>query len=155
MLKPAVRYFSFFHQMMTLKNYEKCFWFHLKSFFRSQDILVFVLFSLPYFPPVSHCLRRWSKIYLKVYDAISWLNKNLKTNIIWHLEAESRPDIETWSIDRVLNNEHLYGKKNAENVHQMLLRDSFLIQVNSPQQLIHARNSFENKIFWNRIIKNP
>ena len=56
------------------------------------------------------------------------------------------------SIDRLLNKEHFYGKimrwKNpAENVHQKLDPDSFLILVNNPTQPLHARNSFENKIF--------
>ena len=30
----------------------------------------------------------------------------------------------------------------------------FLILVNNPKQEAHARNPFENKIFWKRIIKN-
>ena len=30
------------------KNYEKCFLFHLKSTFRSQDIQIFVIFPLPF-----------------------------------------------------------------------------------------------------------
>ena len=30
------------------KNYEKCFLFHLKSSFRSRDIQMFVIFSLPF-----------------------------------------------------------------------------------------------------------
>ena len=35
----------------SFKNYEKCFLFHLKSSFRSQDIQLFVLFpSFPHFP---------------------------------------------------------------------------------------------------------
>ena len=33
-----------------------------------------------------------------------------KTHTVWYLEKEGRPKIETWSIDRALNNEHFYGK---------------------------------------------
>ena len=40
-------------------------------------------------------------------------------------------------------------------MHQKLVPDSFFILVNNPKQPLHARNSFKNKIFWNRIIKNP
>ena len=38
-------------------------------------------------------------------------------------------------------------------MHQKLVPDPFLILVNNPKQLLHAKNSFENKIFWKRIIK--
>ena len=35
-------------------------------------------------------------------------------------------------------------KKHAENVHQKLILDPFLILVHSPKQPLHARNSFTN-----------
>ena len=54
---------------------------------------------------------------LKVYDIINCLSKNLVTTFVWYLEKEKRYDIETLSIDRVLNKEHLHEKKHAENVH--------------------------------------
>ena len=38
---------------------------------------------------------------------------------------------------------------------QKLVTDPFLILENNPKQPTHARNSFENKIFCKRIIKNP
>ena len=38
------------------------------------------------------------------------LNKNLITYFVWYLKKEKRYDIETLSIDRVLNKEHFYGK---------------------------------------------
>ena len=47
--------FLFFHQMIALKNYEKCFLFHLKSSFRSRDIQIFVFPAFPLFLPVGHC----------------------------------------------------------------------------------------------------
>ena len=46
-------------------------------------------------------------------------------------------------------------KKHAENVHQKLSTESFLILLNKPKQPLYARVFFENKIFWNRIIKKP
>ena len=112
--KVCVRYFSsnfyFSPNDSPLKNYEKCFLFLLKSCFRSQDIQIFVIPSSPLFPPVSHCLRGWSKIDFKVYDIIDCLNKNLTTHFVWYLEKEERYKIETLSIDTVLIKEHSYGK---------------------------------------------
>ena len=92
------------------KTMKDVFLFHLKSSFRSRDIQVFVSPSSPFFLPVSHCFRAWSKINLKVYDVIDCLNKNLITHFVWYLEKEKRYDIETLSIDGVLNKEHFYGK---------------------------------------------
>ena len=86
-----------------LKTYEKCFLFHRKRFFRSQEIQIFVFLPCTLFPPVNHCLKRWLKINPKVYDVINWSNKNSETHIAWYLEKQTRSDIETWSIDRVLN----------------------------------------------------
>ena len=93
-----------------IKNYEKCFLFHWKSSFHTQDIKIFVFSSSPLFFPVSHCLRGWSRKNLKIYDVINCLNKNLITHFVWYLEKEIRCDIETLSIDRELNKEHFYGK---------------------------------------------
>ena len=92
------------------KNYEKCFLFHQKSSFSTQDIQSFVFSSsLPFFP-VTHCLRGWSKKNLKIYDIINCLNKNLITHFVWYLEKEMRCDIETLFIVRELNMEHFFGK---------------------------------------------
>ena len=41
-LSPSKK-LALFASMKALKNYEKCFWFHLKNSFRSQDIEIFVL----------------------------------------------------------------------------------------------------------------
>ena len=102
--------FLFFTKLQPFKNYEKCFLFHLKTSFRSRDIQIFVFPPSPLFLPVSHCLRAWSKINLKVYDVINCLNKNLITHFVWYLEKEIRFDIETLSIGRLLNTKHFYGK---------------------------------------------
>ena len=99
-----------FHQTIALKNYEKCFLFHVKSSCCSQDIQIFVFLSSSLFLPVSHCFRGWSKINLKVYDIVNCLHENSITRFIWYLGKEKRYDIETLSIDKVLNKEHFYGK---------------------------------------------
>ena len=124
-----------------------------RTFFYSEYIQIFVFLSSLLFPLVSHCSRRRLKINLKIHDIINRLNKKLKTHVIWYLEKERRSDIETWWIDRVLNKEHL-----IENVcrkcAQKIDSDPFLILVNSLKQPLHARKSFQNKIFRKRIIKN-
>ena len=61
-------------------------------------------------------------------------------------EKEKRYDIETLSTDIVLDKEHLNEKNHAENMNQRLIPDPFLILVNNSKQLIHARNSFTNRI---------
>ena len=130
------------------------FLFHLNSYFHSRDIQVFVFLSSPLFVPVIHCFRDRSKISLKVYDVINGLAKNLITHFVWYLEKEKRYDIETLSIDRVLKRTFLW-KNHIEIKCQKLVPDLFLIFVNNPKQPLHARSSFENKIFWRRIIKKP
>ena len=64
-------------------------------------------------------------------------------------------DIETLSIDRELNKEHFLWKNHAENMHQKLAPDPFLILLNNPKQPLDAGNSFKNKVFRKRIIKKP
>ena len=38
-------------------------------------------------------------------------------------------------------------ENHAENAHQKLVPEPFLILVNNPKQSLHARNYFKNKIF--------
>ena len=88
----------------TMKN---AFYFIKKAFL----VLKIIKFpSFTFFLPVGHCFRGWSKINLKVYDAISCLNKNSIAHLVWYLEKEKRYDTETLSIDGVSNKEHFYGK---------------------------------------------
>ena len=65
----------------TMKNV----FFHLKSYFHSQDIQIFVLLSSPLFFPLSHCLRGWSKKNLKIYDIINCLNKSFIYIFIYYI----------------------------------------------------------------------
>ena len=44
-------------------------------------------------------------------------------------------------------------ENHAENVHQKLAPDPFLILLNNLKQTLYAGNSFENKKFWKMIIK--
>ena len=67
------------------------------------------------------------------------------THFVQYLK-EKRYDIETLSIDRVLNNEQFYWKI-MQKMYQKLFLDPFLTLVNKPKKPLHARNSFKNKIF--------
>ena len=52
---------KFFHQ--PLKNYEKCFLFHLKSSFRFRDIQIFVIFALPFHTcQIQKDKRKWNNV---------------------------------------------------------------------------------------------
>ena len=118
-----------------------------------KNVFYFIVFpSSPLFLPVSLWVRGCLKINLKVYDVINCVNMNLITHFICYLGKEKRYDIETVSIDRVWT---FLWKNHAENGHQKLVPDLFFILVNNPKQSLHARNSFKNKIFWKKIIKNP
>ena len=111
-LKPvsAIFYQIFiFHQMIGLGKLWKKFFISSKKLFSFLRYLIFCIFIFPFFFPVSHCFKGWSKKNLKIY-VINCLNKNLITNFVWYLEKEIRCDIETWSIDKELNKEHFYGK---------------------------------------------
>ena len=142
--------FSFLTKWYLFKNYEKCFLFHLKTFFCCRDIQIFVFSSSPLFSPVQRCLGGWSMINHKVYDVIICLNKNLRTHFAWYLGKEKRYGTETLPIDRVLNKAHVYGK-----IMQKMCTKNFLLLVNISKQPLHARNYFENKTFWKIITKKP
>ena len=89
--------------MIALQKLWKMFFISSKKLFQSRDVSIFAFPSSPLFLPVSHWFRAWSKINLKAYDIINCLNKNLVTHLVWYLEKEKSYDIETLSIDRVLN----------------------------------------------------
>ena len=88
----------------------KKFFISSKKLFFSQDIQIFVFLPSRLFFHVSHCFRSWSKKILKVYDVINCLNKKLITHFVWYLDKEIRRDIETLSIERVVNKEYFDGK---------------------------------------------
>ena len=76
--------FLFFPQMITLQDLlKKCFLFHLKSSFRSEDILIFVVFSLLFHTLMSWiCLHKFAdvnfRITLKEYTSIhTWSSRVL------------------------------------------------------------------------------
>ena len=52
-----------------------------------------------------------------------------------------------WSIDRVLKKEYFYGRKYVENVHQKLVRDPFLMLVNSRKQPMQGKKLLRIKYF--------
>ena len=80
--KACVRYFSFFfHQMTALKWLRKMLFISSKKLFWLSRYSTFCISVFPYFCPVSHWLRGWWEINLKVYDVSSCLSKNLITHI--------------------------------------------------------------------------
>ena len=99
-----------FHQMIALQNLWKMFFISTKKLFSFSRHSNFCIFVFPSFFSVSHCFRGWSKKSLKVYEAISSLNKNLITNFVWYLVKEKSCGIGNLSIDRELNKEHFYKK---------------------------------------------
>ena len=109
-IKTWVRYFLKIFSLspnVSLSKTMKDVFISSKKLFSFSRYLNFCIF--PLFLPVSHCVRAWSKINLEVYDIINCLNNNL-IHLVWYLEKEKRYGIEILSIDRVLNNEHFYGK---------------------------------------------
>ena len=113
LFKACVRYFlsNFYsHQIITFQKLWKMFFISSKKLFSFSRYSDFCIFIFPSFPSLSHCFRCLSKINLKVYDVINCLNENLVTHFVWYLEKEKRYEIETLSIDRVLNKGHFYGK---------------------------------------------
>ena len=142
----------FFHQMIAIQKL-KIFLFDLRSSFRSRDIQIFVYSSSPLFFPVSHCFRSWFKKNIKVYDVIYCLNKNL-THFVWYLEKEISYDIETLSIDRVLNTEHFYEKIMQKMCTPKASPRPLFILLNNPKQPLHARNFFKISYFERGLSKS-
>ena len=141
-----------FHQMIAIEKLWKMFFISSKKLFLFLRYSNFCIFVFPSFFPVSHCFRGWFQENRKVYDVIICLNKNFITRFVWYLEKGIRCDIDTLSIDGMLNTEHFLRKNHAENVHQKLAPNPFLILLNNTKQILHAGNSFENKKFWKMII---
>ena len=69
-------------------------------------------FCISVFPfPVDHCFRGWSKINLKTYlRRQQILRRQQLSKLELNVEKEKIYDIETLSIDTVLNEEHFYEK---------------------------------------------
>ena len=99
-----------FHQMIALQKLRKMVFISSKKLFSFSRYSNFCMFLFPLFFPVSHCFIGWFKENLKVHDVINCLNKNLITHYAWYLKKKIRCDIETLSIDIVLNPEHFNGK---------------------------------------------
>ena len=64
--------FYFFTKWEPIKNYEKCFLFRLKSSYPSQDIQIFVIFSLLYQNfQIQKDKRKWNNLW---YHELAWIN---------------------------------------------------------------------------------
>ena len=96
------------HQMIALQKLRQMLFISLKKLFSFSRYSNFYISIFPSFSLWQPLFRGWSKINLKVYDVINWQYTNLITHFVWYLKKEKRYDIETLSIDRVLNKEHFY-----------------------------------------------
>ena len=64
--------FLFFYQMITLWKHEKHFLFHLKSYFRSRDIQMFVTFSLPFHTfQIQKDKWKWNNLWCNEFTCIN------------------------------------------------------------------------------------
>ena len=108
-VKACVCYFYqifIFHQMIALQKLWKMLFISSKSSFRSEDNQIFLFPSFSLFLPLGHCFRGWSKINLRVYDAINCLNKKSITHFVCYLEKEKRWHenvVHWWSIYQIKN----------------------------------------------------
>ena len=114
LFKACVRYFYqifiFSPNDSPSKTMKNAFYFIKKALFSLEIIKFFYFCPSLSFLALSHCFRGWSKINLRVYDAISCLNKNLIQHFVCYLEKEKRYNTESLSIDGVSKKEHFYGK---------------------------------------------
>ena len=114
-LVSAIFYQIIFYQMIALKKLWKIFFISFKKLFSFSRYSNFRIFFFPSFFPRQSLHRCWFKRNLKVYDVINCLNKNSITHFVWYLGKEIKCDIETLSIDRVINTEHFLGKIMQKN----------------------------------------
>ena len=109
-LVSAIFYQIFISDQMIVLQKLKMFFIPSKKLFSFSRYSNFCISVFLFFPSVSHCFRGWLKINFEVDDVINFLTKNLITHFVWYLEKGKKYDIETFSIDRVLNQEHFYWK---------------------------------------------
>ena len=107
MFKACICYFFikflFVHQMIALWKLWKIFFISSEKHFLFSRYSDFCSSVFQSFSP-SQPLLQWL-----IYDATNCLWKNI-TYFVWYVGKEKRYDIESLSIDRVLNKEHFYGK---------------------------------------------
>ena len=97
------------HQMIALQKLWKMLFISSKKLSSFSRYSNFCISVFPLFSPCQPLL--WRLIEDKSQSLYRGLNKNLITHLITHyLKKEKRYDVETLSIDRVLNKEHFYWK---------------------------------------------
>ena len=85
----------------TSKTMKNVFLFHLKSYFRSWDVQIFIFSSSPLFSLVSHCFRGWLKKKSKItcefalhtYMIELWISPGCSykfTNIVYVQQEKSQ-----------------------------------------------------------------
>ena len=103
---------------------------------------------------ISYWLKGWPKLNLKVQDVSNCLLKNLITHFVWYIEKEKTCDIKLCQLtENYVRN--IFMEKSCRQCAPKAVPDSFLILVNNLKQLLDARDSFKNEIFWKRAIKKP
>ena len=93
-----------------LKMMTKAFYFILKSFFRSQDIYIFVL---SFWWCWKNGLIRKIRLISNIYDVTTWLQSNYNKHIAHYFANQRQPDDEIWSGN--ITRETFFLKYHAEN----------------------------------------
>ena len=143
-------------------------------FISSEKLFSFSIYSnfcislFPSFSPYQPLLEKMMKLNLKVFHVTNWPNKNLKAHFAWYLKGESRSDIKTWSIGRVLNK--IKGTFFLENGKSSVqCSDSKLTKIRGGSNLLkrtnieggqvhvkrtdeHRRKGVKNRKFWANIL---
>ena len=151
--KSYVYYFFIFDEQKLLKNCEKYLLFHQRSSFCYQNIQVLKLSSsgLPW--SFYHVRRRWLKINFEIPGIQFCLNLNLETYFWISRKVIKSFCIKTWTTNIILHLKFFLIEKLCRKC--ALESSSNLSLVNSPKQPTQVRNSFVDKMFCKRIIKNP
>ena len=152
-LKIVSPIFPFLNKMIALKELWKML---LKIIVRKLfSISRYSSFCISLFLSFSSCQPLLEKMIQYKPEGL-WCHQLAKQefrNIIWYLEEEQWSDFEIWSIDRVLNKEHFYGKRCWKCAPKARHRP-FSILVNSPELPLHARNFLWIKYFERGLSKN-
>ena len=127
--------------MLALQKLWKMFFISSKKLFSFSRYSNFCIFVFPSFfsrhPLLSRLIQEKSSSLWRYQLPKEELHNTLCL-ISWE---RKRCDIEILSFDSIKYRTLLW-KNHAENVHQELAPDPFLILLNNPTQSLHARNSF-------------
>ena len=101
---PAIFYQIFiYHQMIAIQKIWKMFFISSNKLFSFSRYSGFCIFVFSFFSLSAIALVVDPRKFLKVYDAINGISKNLLTHFVWYLKKEIGCDIKFFSIIRVSN----------------------------------------------------